>query len=82
MAQRVIERGAEQVVSQIMEKTGLSREDAHLIFVHNVQGNLAVNRLLGWKRGPEFTHVQELLGVYSEGGLRAVSTRVDSCNSS
>lgn len=38
------------MVPSIMEKTGLSREDAYLIFVHNVQGNLAVNRLLGWKQ--------------------------------
>lgn len=73
VAQRVIERGAEQMVPSIMEKTGLSREDAHLLFVHNVQGNLAVNRLLGWKRGPEFAHAQELLSAYSEGGMRAVS---------
>ena len=52
MAQRVVERGAEQMVPSIMEETGLSREDAYLLFVHNVQGNLAVNRLLGWRRGP------------------------------
>ena len=82
MAQRVIERGAEQVVPQIMEKTGLSREDAYLLFVHNVQGNLAVNRLLGWRRGSEFAHAQELLGAYSEGGMRAVSGRHDSRSSS
>lgn len=82
LAQRVVERGAEQMVPSIMEKTGLSREDAHLIFVHNVQGNLAVNRLLGWKRGPEFAHAQELLGAYSEGGLQAVSSLHDSrCSS-
>ena len=73
VAQRVIDRGAEQMVPWVMEKTGLSREDAYLLFVHNVQGNLAVNRLLGWKRGPEFAHAQELLNAYSEGGLRAVS---------
>lgn len=73
MAQRVVERGAEQMVPSIMEETGLSREDAHLLFVHNVQGNLAVNRLLGWRRGPEFAHAQELLSAYSEGGMRAVS---------
>lgn len=41
VAQRVVERGAEQMVPQIMEETGLSREDAYLLFVHNVQGNLA-----------------------------------------
>ena len=65
-----------------MWETGLSREDAHLIFVHNVQGNLAVNRLFGWKRETEFAHVQELLGAYSEGGLQAVSSRHDSHSSS
>ena len=78
VAQRVVERGAEQMVPSIMEKTGLSREDAHLLFVHNVQGNLAVNRLLGWRRGPEFAHAQELLGVYSEGGMQALSALCDS----
>ena len=66
----------------IMEKIGPSREDAYLIFAHNVQGNLAVNRLLGWKRETEFTNVQELLGAYSEGGLQAVSSRHDSHSSS
>lgn len=82
VAQRVVERGAEQMVPSIMEESGLSREDAYLLFVHNVQGNLAVNRLLGWRRGPEFAHAQELLGAYSEGGLRAVSSRHDSRSSS
>ena len=82
VAQRVIERGAEQMVPWVMEKTGLSREDAFLLFVHNVQGNLAVNRLLGWRRGPEFTHAQELLNAYSEGGLLAVSALRDSDNPS
>jgi len=77
VAQRVVERGAEQMVPSIMEETGLSREDAYLLFVHNVQGNLAVNRLLGWRRGPEFAHAQELLSAYSEGGMRAVSARRD-----
>lgn len=37
VAQRVVERGAEQMVPSIMEETGLSREDAYLLFVHNVQ---------------------------------------------
>ena len=82
VAQRVVERGAEQMVPRIMEKTGLSREDAFLLFVHNVQGNLAVNRLLGWRRGPKFAHAQELLNAYSEGGLLAVSNRHDSRSSS
>lgn len=73
VAQRVIEQGAEQALPRIMEKTGLPREDAYLVFVHNVHGNLAVNRLLGWRRGPEFDHAQGLLNAYSEGGLQAIS---------
>lgn len=60
---RVVERVAEQMVPSIMGETGLSREDAYLLLVHNVQGNLAVNRLPVWRRGPEFTHTQELLGA-------------------
>lgn len=68
------------MVPWVMEKTGLSREDAFLLFVHNVQGNLAVNRLLGWRRSPEFAHAQELLNAYSEGGLLAVSALRDSDN--
>ena len=55
---------------------------AVLLFVHSVQGNLAVNRLLGWRRGPEFAHAQELLSAYSEGGMRAVSACHDPRSSS
>ena len=75
VARRVIERGEEQAVPQIMEKTGLSRADAYLLFVHNAHGNLAVNRLLGWKSGPEFARAQALLGAYSEGGFAALGDR-------
>lgn len=69
------------MVPWVMEKTGLSREDAFLLFVHNVRTS-AVNRLLGWRRGPEFAHAQELLNAYSEGGLLAVSALRDSDNPS
>lgn len=55
---------------------------AVLLFAHSVQGNLAVNRLLGWRRGPEFAHAQELLSAYSEGGMRAVSACHDPRSSS
>ena len=54
VAQRVVERGAEQMVPSIMEETGFAR-GRYLLFVHNVQGNLAVNRLLGWSEGPSLS---------------------------
>ncbi|MDO4537501.1 MAG: TetR family transcriptional regulator [Coriobacteriales bacterium] len=72
IATRVIERGAEQTVPRIMEEAGLSEQDAYLLFVHNAYGNLAVNRLLGWKRGPEFDHAQALFNAYARGGLAAL----------
>jgi AcrR family transcriptional regulator len=75
IAARVIERGTEQTVPSIMEETGLSERDAYLVFVHNAYGNLAVNRLLGWQRGPEFDHAQALLNIYCRGGMEALKNR-------
>ena len=72
VAQRVIERGAAQAVPSIMERTGLSRDDAHLLFVYNANGNLAVNRMLGWQRGPAFDNAQRLLNRYASGGFDAL----------
>lgn len=51
-------------------ETGLSEADAQLLFAYSAYGNLAVNRLLGWKRGPRFERMQKLLGLYNKGGLR------------
>lgn len=73
IASRVIEQGAKQAVPKIMEETGLSEHDAYLIFTHNAYGNLAVNRLLGWKRGADFDRIQRLLNIYSDGGLAALA---------
>ena len=73
IAARVIEQGARQVVPSIVEETGLPEQDAYFVFVHNAYGNLAVNRLLGWKRGTEFDHVQTLLNVYVRGGQKALA---------
>ena len=73
IAARVIEQGEQQIVPSIVEETGLTDQDAYLVFVHNAYGNLAVNRLLGWKRGAEFDHAQTLLNTYSRGGLRALA---------
>ena len=41
VAQRVVERGAEQMVPSIMEETGLSREDAYLLFVHTTSREIS-----------------------------------------
>ena len=75
IAARVIEQGAQQVIPSIIEETGLSEQDAYLVFVHNAYGNLAVNRLLGWKQGADFNHAQTLLNEYTHGGLTALATR-------
>lgn len=77
IATRVIEKGAKQTVPSIIKETGLSEQDAYLIFVHNAYGNLAVNRLLGWKRGADFERAQSLLNAYARGGLEALAKRPD-----
>ena len=81
IASRVIEKGAGQTVPSIIEETGLSEQDAYLIFVHNAYGNLAVNRLLGWKRGPGFDRAQSLLNAYARGGLEALAGKDGASNS-
>lgn len=73
IAARVIEQGAKQVVPSIIEETGLPEQDAYLIFVHNAYGNLAVNRLLGWRRGADFDRAQALLNAYTRGGIEALA---------
>lgn len=75
IAARVIEQGAKEVVPSIVEETGLAERDAYLIFVHNAYGNLAVNRLLGWRRDADFDRAQNLLNAYAHGGLRALSKK-------
>lgn len=80
LSEHVLYDAVAQSHAQFKEKNLLMRvriEPVVLLFVHSVQGNLAVNRLLGWRRGPEFAHARELLSAYSEGGVRAVSARHD-----
>lgn len=78
IAVRVIEQGAKEVVPSIVGETGLAEQDAYLIFVHNAYGNLAVNRLFGWKRGTDFDRAQKLLNAYTRGGLRALTAKESS----
>ena len=72
VAQRVVERGAEQMVPSIMEETGLSREDA---ICSSFTTSREISRSTAYSVGAraEFAHAQELLSAYSEGGMRAVS---------
>lgn len=72
VAQRVIERGAAEMVPQIMERTGLPEEDARALFVFTANGNLAVNRALGWQQSPRFAEVQNLLSRFIEAGYSGV----------
>lgn len=68
VAERVVERGAQQMVPKIMERTGLGEEDARMLFVFTANGNLAVNRELGWERGPRFDAVQRLISRFVREG--------------
>lgn len=72
VTQHVIERSAPEAIPQIMQQTGLSEQDARALFVFTANGNLAINRALGWQRNAEFAHVQELLTRFIEAGYRGV----------
>lgn len=69
---RMIERSAPTVVPTITEETGLSQEDAHVIFTYMVYGNLAVNQQLGWRSDAKYRKAQTLISRFADGGLRAI----------
>ena len=48
-------------VPQIMERTGLGRDDAYTLFVFIANGNIALNQALGWKRNLNLEHAQQLV---------------------
>lgn len=73
LTQRVIERGRDAAVESIRARTGLSEEDAYALFVYTANGNIAINRLMGWERSARFEHVQRLLRAYCEGGYEALA---------
>lgn len=68
VAQRVVEHGAKEMVPKIMEATGLPEDKARLLFIFTANGNLAVNRMLGWEQGPGFDQAQALIAQFAEHG--------------
>lgn len=68
VAQRVVEHGAKDMVPKIMEATGLPEDEAKLLFIFSVNGNLAVNRMLGWEQGPRFEKAQSLIAQFVQRG--------------
>lgn len=72
VAQRIIDRSTPEVVPTIMKATGLSEQDASILFAHIVHGNLAVNQHLGWKGDARFLDVQTLLARFIDGGLSSL----------
>ena len=81
VAQRVVERGAEQMVPSIMEETGFRARTLSALRSQR-PGKSRGQPPARLERGPEFAHAQELLSAYSEGGMRAVSACHDPCSSS
>lgn len=68
VAQRVVEHGAKEMVPKIMEATGLPEDEAKLLFIFTANGNLAVNRMLGWEQGPRFDKAQSLIAQFVQCG--------------
>ena len=72
----LLERGADVAVPQIMERTGLGRDDAYTLFVFIANGNIALNQALGWKRNLKLEHAHELVNVFTDSGLDALQQLV------
>lgn len=75
VARRIIDRSASTVVPKIMERTGLSEEDARLVFLFTVHGDLAVSQQVGWEDGEEAARARSLLLSFLDGGLQGVGAR-------
>lgn len=73
VAARVIERGADEAIHNIMAKTGLDEVDARTLFIYTAHGNLAVNRALDWKKGVAFNRAQAIISAFTEAGFEGVN---------
>ena len=73
VAKRMIERSEPVVVPVIMERAGLSKAEARVLFVYAAHGNLAVNQLMGWSDSDEYAAAQRLVERFVGGGFQALA---------
>ena len=67
---RIMAHEREHVIPSIIEKTGLSNEDAETLFVYMIHGSFAVNRLHHFKKDEKWSHDVQLLNRFTEAGYK------------
>ena len=65
-----------RTIPVMVEKMGLTQEQADRIFLFGVMGAFAVNRAMGWKKDEEWYDIQLLLLTYANGGYEAIKKRI------
>lgn len=66
--QRLFSHEKEHVVPEFQKRSGLSREDAELLFQFILHGTFCVNTLLDWQKDEKWFHVQKMLSDFINAG--------------
>lgn len=63
----------DKVVPSIMKRTGLSRDEAEILFRFILNGSFYVNRTLGWEKNDKWYKFQYMLNRFMDGGFNNIS---------
>lgn len=66
--QRLFSHEKEHVVPDFQKRSGLSREDAEILFQFILHGTFCVNTLLGWQKDEKWFRVQKMLSDFISAG--------------
>lgn len=67
--QRIYTHEKDHVIPDLQKRTGLSEEDAQMLFRFILNGSFAVNSSLGWEKNARWYRCQEILGKFINAGL-------------
>lgn len=68
--QRLFNHEKERVVPDFQKRSGLSKEDAEILFQFILHGTFCVNTLLGWQKDEKWFHVQKMLSDFISKGTK------------
>lgn len=75
--QRLFSHEKERVVPEFQKRSGLSREDAEILFQFILHGTFCVNTLLGWQKDEKWFRVQKMLSDFINVGMLGLSRNPD-----
>lgn len=69
---RLVERNAARAIPSLMADCKLDEVQASALFAYMLYGNVAVNRLMGWRMDGEWDRASRTARTFAEGGLAAL----------